>query len=93
MWGRAKGLDFKLFHKQVGNKGANGGTHGSTMDLFVILTWKKKHVFLRQKSRSVTISCIDMLVLCGSSGSCCNFCLTTLMEGPMGTEVEVAFLS
>ena len=24
--GRAKGLDFELFHKQVGNEGANGGT-------------------------------------------------------------------
>ena len=38
VWGRAWGLDFELFHKQVGNEGADGGTHGRTMDLFVILT-------------------------------------------------------
>ena len=31
MWGRAKGLDFELFHEPVGNEGANGGTQGSTM--------------------------------------------------------------
>ena len=44
--GRAKGLDFILFHKQVGNEGANGGTHGSTMELSVILTLEEEsHVF------------------------------------------------
>ena len=42
MWGRTKDLDFELFHKQVGNEGANGRTHGSTTDLFVILTLKKE---------------------------------------------------
>ena len=41
-WGTAKGLDFKLFHKQAGNKGVNGGTHDSTMDLFVILTLEEE---------------------------------------------------
>ena len=41
-WGRAKGLDFKLFYEQVGNEGAKGGTHGSTMDLFIILTLEEK---------------------------------------------------
>ena len=45
---------------------------------------------LRQNSRSLTICCMDMLVLCGSSGSCCNFCLTMLMEGSTGTEVKRA---
>ena len=35
MW--AKGFDLKLFHKQVGNEGTDWGTHGSTMDLFIIL--------------------------------------------------------
>ena len=42
VWGRAKGLDFELFHEQVGNEGANGGTHGSTMDLFAILTLEEE---------------------------------------------------
>ena len=36
--GSAKGFDLKLFHKQDGNEKADGGTHGSTMYLFVILT-------------------------------------------------------
>ena len=49
--------------------------------------------FLRQYSRSVTICCMDMLVLCGSSESCCNFCLTMSMEGSMGTEVKRALTS
>ena len=38
VWDRAKGLDFKLFYKQVGSKRSKGGSHGSTMDLFIILT-------------------------------------------------------
>ena len=42
VWGRAKGLDFKLFHEQVGNEGADGGTHHSTMDLFVILSLEEE---------------------------------------------------
>ena len=43
---RAKGLDLKFFHKQVGNKGTDGGTHGIIMDLFIILTLGEEvHVF------------------------------------------------
>ena len=42
VWGRPKGLDFELFHKQVGNEGADGGTHGSTMELFIILTLEEE---------------------------------------------------
>ena len=42
VWGRAKGLDFILFHKQVGKEGADGGTNGSTMYLFLILTLKEE---------------------------------------------------
>ena len=38
MWSRAKGLDFKVFYEQIGSEGNNGGTHGSTMDLFIIHT-------------------------------------------------------
>ena len=36
--GKAKSFDLKLFYKQVGNEGADWATHGSTIDLFVILT-------------------------------------------------------
>ena len=36
--GSADGLRFKLFHVQIGNEGANGGTHGCAMDLLKILT-------------------------------------------------------
>ena len=42
VWGRANSPDFKLFHEQVGNKRTNEGTHGCTMDLFVILTLEKE---------------------------------------------------
>ena len=49
--------------------------------------------FLRQNSRSVTICGMDMLVFCESSGSCCSFCFTMLMEGSMGTEVKSAMTS
>ena len=34
--GSAKGLNFKLFHEQVGNEWNDGGNHGCTMDLFII---------------------------------------------------------
>ena len=39
---RAKGLDLKVFHKQVGNEGTDGGTHGRSMDLFVIITLEEE---------------------------------------------------
>ena len=42
VWGKAKGLDFELFHKGIGNEGADGGTHGSTIDLFIILTLEEE---------------------------------------------------
>ena len=40
--GRAKGLNFELFHKQVGKKRANVGTNGCTMGLFIILTFEEE---------------------------------------------------
>ena len=36
------GLDFKLFHEQVGQNGADGGTHCCSMNLFKYLPWKRK---------------------------------------------------
>ena len=42
MWCRLEGFDFKLFHEQVGYEGANGGTHGCTMYLFIILTLQEE---------------------------------------------------
>ena len=73
VWGRAKGLDFEPFHEQAGNEGAEGGTHGSTMDMFIILTLEEDVCLLRENSRMVIICGMDMLVLCERSGSCCNF--------------------
>ena len=35
VWGSAKGLDLRLFHKQVRDEEADGGTHGCTLNLFV----------------------------------------------------------
>ena len=42
MWGRLEGFSFKLFHEQVGYEGADGGTHGCTMDLFIVLTLEEE---------------------------------------------------
>ena len=38
MGGCVDGLDFKLFHEQVGNNGADGRSHGCLIHLFIILT-------------------------------------------------------
>ena len=90
--GRAKGHGLKLFHKQVGSEGADRGTHGNTMDLFIIL-WKRKCMFLKLNSSSVMICWMDMLVLWGNVGSWSNFCFTHLMERSTGMEVNRALTS
>ena len=40
--GIAKGFNLKLFHEQVGNEGADGGIHGCTMYLFIILSLEEE---------------------------------------------------
>ena len=47
----------------------------------------------RQNSSRLVICCIDMLVLCGSVGSYCSFCLTICMDGVTGTKVKRALTS
>ena len=74
LWGSAKGLDLKLFHEQVGDEGADGGTHGCTMNLFIILTLEEEVSVFKQNSSNMTICWMDMLILWGNVGSCCNFC-------------------
>ena len=69
MWGRAKGFDLKLFHKQVGNEGADWETHGSTMDLFIILTLEEEVCVFEAELQYVMICWMDMLVLWGYVGS------------------------
>ena len=46
VWGAAKGFDLKHFHKQVGNR-ADGGTHGSTLELFIVLTLEEEVCFFK----------------------------------------------
>ena len=54
--GSAKGFDFKLLHEKVGNEGADGGTHGCTMNLFIVLTLEEEvGVFSNLKQSSTTI--------------------------------------
>ena len=48
---------------------------------------------VRQNSSRVLICGMDMLVLCGSVGSCCNLCLTICNAGRTGTEVKTALTS
>ena len=83
VWGSAKGFDLKLFHKQVGNERADGGTHGSTMYLFIILSLEEEVCVLRQNSSNGIMCKMDMLVLLGKEWSCCHFCLAMLMEGSL----------
>ena len=47
--GRADGFNFKLFHGKVGSKGTDGGTHGSTMDLFIILPLEEEECVFQAK--------------------------------------------
>ena len=42
MEGRLDGFGFKLLNEQVGYEGADGGTHGCTMDLFIVLTLEEE---------------------------------------------------
>ena len=42
MWEGAKGFNLELFHEQVNNEGTNGGTHGSTLYLFIILALEEE---------------------------------------------------
>ena len=37
-----EGFDFKLFHEDVGYKGADGGSHSCTLYLFIILTLEEE---------------------------------------------------
>ena len=50
-------------------------------------------MFLRQNSRSVTICGIDIWVLWGRVGSWVSLCLTMLMAGSTGTDVNNALTS
>ena len=47
-------------------------------------------MLVRQNSSRDVICGMDMLVLCGSVGSCCNLCLTICIAGRTGTEVKRA---
>ena len=37
-----EGLDFKLFHEDVGYEGADGGSHSCTLCLLIILTLEEE---------------------------------------------------
>ena len=88
----SKGFDLKLFHEQVSYEGTDGGTHDSSMDLFIKLTLEEELCVFKAKlqDRRVTICWMDMLDLCGKVESCANFCWTIWMEGSTGTEVKRA---
>ena len=40
--GSAYGFDFNPLHELVGNEGAKGGTHGCTIDLFIVCTLEEE---------------------------------------------------
>ena len=85
--GRAKGLDFKFFHEQFIEKGANGGTPSSTMDLFVILTLEEE-VCILGKTPGVCLFVVWKWSYVREVDPVVIFCLTMLMDGSIGTEVR-----
>ena len=89
----ADGLGFKLFDEQVGNNGADRGTHGCSIDVFIILTLEGEKGIFRQNSSNVVMCCMDMEVLFCSCVPCCNICLMLEMAGSTRTDVKRAFTS
>ena len=70
VWGSAKDFDLKLFHKQVGNERADGGTHGSTMYLFLILTLEEEVCVFKAKLQYCDDVCNGHVGPVGSVGQC-----------------------
>ena len=60
--GTAKGFNPKLFHEQVDYEWTDGGTHGCTMDLFIILTLVEEVSIFGKNSNRVTICWIAIWV-------------------------------
>ena len=74
-------------------KQAEGGTHGCTMNLFIILTLEEEvSVFKEEFQKSDNLG-MDIWVLCGSVGSWTSLCLTMFIAGSTGTEVNKALTS
>ena len=55
--GRDDCFGFELFHEQVGNKRADGKTHGCAMDLFKILTLEEETGILEAKLQQSNYLC------------------------------------
>ena len=69
----AKGFYLKLFHEQISYERTNGGSISCTLDLFIILTLEEEVSVGEAELSKVVICYMDMLVLCSSVVSCCNF--------------------
>ena len=41
-WGWIDGLDFQLFHEQLGHNGTDGRTHGYLLYVLIILTFEEE---------------------------------------------------
>ena len=53
IFGSIDDIDFKLFHKQVGYNGADGGSHGCFMYLFKILTLEEERCVFKEELPTV----------------------------------------
>ena len=71
----------------------DGGTHGCTMDLFIIITLKEKTGIFKEKLQQCNNVLMDMEVLLCSSGSCCSLLLIMERVGCIGTDLKRAFTS
>ena len=90
--GRADGSGFKVLHKQVDNQRADGGAHGHTMYLFIILTLEdEKGTFsIKLKDGNDVVNGQVLLLSCGS---CCSLPQMMSRAGSTRTNVNRVFMS
>ena len=91
--GRNDGPNFELFHEEVGNMEADGGTHGCTIDLFHnTYPGRVKYVFFETNSSRVTIWEMDIEFLWESRGPV-EVCIGQWQRSTTGTEVKTSLTS
>ena len=94
VWIGAKGLDFdfELFHRQVSDEGADGGTPWQHHGLVHNISLEEDIcVFEAELQECVYLSYRHVGPLCKKW--VCSFCLTMLMEESTRTEVKMALMS
>ena len=82
-----------LIMTKVGYEGTDGGTHSSTLDMFIKLTLEDDVCVFKAELQKGNYALNGHAVLCGRVGSCGNFCCTMMIERSNVTEVKKALTS